>query len=76
MSSQKDMIREALEEGRILTALDALEEFNCFRLAARIHDLREDGVNIESMTLELPNGKSIAAYRLRPAVPSEWGMAA
>ncbi len=47
-----------------LTALDALESFGCFRLAARIHELRRDGWQIEERTVETRGGKRVAEYSL------------
>ena len=44
--SQKSMIRKHLEEGKSLTPLEALHMFGSFRLAAHIHTLREEGMNI------------------------------
>jgi hypothetical protein len=57
--SQKDAIREYLESGKALTPIDALNMFGCFRLGARIHDLREEGLNIE---MELVKGKYEARF--------------
>lgn len=37
--SQLDQILAVLESGGTLTALDALEDFGCSRLASRITDL-------------------------------------
>ena len=62
--SQSDQIRAALLSGRSLTPLDALEDFGCFRLAARVADLRREGMDIECST-ETTNGKRYARYRLR-----------
>jgi hypothetical protein len=61
---QVDAIRSFLLEGNSLTPLDALEKFGCFRLAARIDDLRQEGLDIETIK-ERQNGKSYARYRLR-----------
>jgi hypothetical protein len=61
--TQCDQILEMLQCGPV-TALDALQEAGCFRLAARIHDLRQRGVEIESRDRRLGNGKHIAEYRL------------
>ena len=61
--SQTSAILSDLQEGRILTALDALKSHNCFRLAARIADLREAGFPVQTETVEV-NGKRIAAYWL------------
>ncbi len=60
---QTARIRAALEAGATLTPLDALHQFNCFRLAARIKDLRDDGLDIETLKIAA-NNKSFAAYRL------------
>lgn len=62
--SQNDQIRAALILGRSLTPLDALNEFGCFRLAARVADLRREGMDIECKT-ETKNGKRYARYQLR-----------
>ena len=62
--SQKADILAALIRGETLTAMDALTRFGCFRLAARIYDLRQEGWNIISEDLTLPNGKIVAAYWL------------
>ena len=44
--SQNERILTFLGNGGSITPLDALREFNCFRLSARIYDLRKDGHNI------------------------------
>lgn len=62
--SQTDQIRAALELGRSLTPLDALQDYGCFRLAARIAELRREGMDIECAT-ETKNGKRYARYFLR-----------
>jgi hypothetical protein len=63
VTSQADAIALYLESGHELTPMQALEMFGCFRLAARIKDLRARGLPIE--TLERTNGeKRFAAYRL------------
>jgi len=63
--TQKQIVLELLRYNgdRGITALDALE-IGCFRLAARIADLRADGYDISS-TMELTRtAKRIARYRL------------
>ena len=62
--SQNDHIRAALMLGRSLTPLDALQDYGCFRLAARIADLRREGMDIECIS-ETKNGKRYARYQLR-----------
>jgi len=50
-----------LQNGGSLTPLDALNEFNCFRLAAHIESLRKDGHNIFTEMVN-ENGKKYAKY--------------
>ena len=64
--TQSDMILAALNGGRSLTAIDALNEFGCFRLAARVADLRGLGHQIETEFIE-HDGKRFASYSLRRA---------
>jgi hypothetical protein len=61
--TQTEMIRAHLESGRDITPIDALEQYGCFRLAARISDLRKAGLPIETLT-EQRSGKVWARYRL------------
>jgi len=63
MESQEKRILEALRAGDKLTPLDALERFGCFRLGARIHDLRRKGWPIESEIVKR-GGKRVAVYWL------------
>jgi hypothetical protein len=46
IESQCKRIRKYMESGRSLTGLDALYMFGCWRLLARIDDLKKIGVNI------------------------------
>lgn len=61
--TQTEMIRTHLESGRDITPIDALQQYGCFRLAARINELRKAGLDIETTT-EQRNGKAWAKYRL------------
>lgn len=57
-----------------LTALEALERIGCFRLASRVHELVEEGHNIESTMVAAPTtGKRIARYVLHEAPPITTG---
>lgn len=67
--SQNDQILAALRRGP-LTPLDALERFGCFRLAARVRDLRLQGHTILTETAE-SNGKAFARYRLVVREPEQ-----
>lgn len=57
--SQKAAILAALKKRQALTPLDALHRWGTFRLAARVAELRSDGVEI--MT-QIKNGHAV--YRL------------
>lgn len=61
--SQNDDILSALIAGRSITPLDALRDYGCFRLAARIDELRRQGYVITT-EFQKRNGKKYAAYRL------------
>ena len=67
-NSQRAAIRRHLEAGNSLTALQALNHFGCARLASRIDELRQAGMNIETHWLQVQNrqGKRVrvAEYRL------------
>ena len=63
--SQNKQIADYLKKGKKLTTLDALTKFGCFRLAARISDLRNDGMNIATKIVKLENNKQVAQYSLK-----------
>ena len=60
--SQKLLITRHLIS-KPISPLEALQEYGCFRLAARIAELREDGLNIETVQTK-QNGKTFATYQL------------
>ena len=64
LSSQNAMILNFLESGGSLTPIEALEKFQCFRLAARMNDLRKKGYVIQTEILKDDNGKSYASYSI------------
>ena len=63
--SQNKQIADYLNKGKKLTTIDALNKFGCFRLAARIADLRNEGMNIVTNTIKLENKKQIAQYSIK-----------
>lgn len=63
MSQCSEILKHMQERGSI-TALEALDLYGCFRLAARIKDLRADGHIIVTEEVSLPNNKTIARYSL------------
>jgi len=63
--SQNKQIADYLNKGKKLTPIDALNKFGCLRLAARIADLRNEGMNIVTNTIKLENKKQIAQYSIK-----------
>lgn len=59
--SQEAKILEHMKAGNRLTPIDALQKFGCFRLGARVHDLRMQGYAINSTLVE-QDGKRFARY--------------
>ena len=62
--SQCNMIRAHLNEGKSITPMGALTLFNCFRLGARIHNLRTEGMEIET-EMVAKGDKRFAKYSLK-----------
>ena len=62
--SQCNMIRAHLNEGKSITPMGALTLFNCFRLGARIHNLRTEGMDIET-EMVAKGDKRFAKYYLK-----------
>lgn len=61
--TQNKAILDYLEQGHPLTALEALEKFQCLRLASRVDDLKRQGHDILSQKVE-HKGKWWAKYFL------------
>jgi hypothetical protein len=62
-ASQRNMILEALQAGEHLTAIDALSRFGCFRLGARIWEIRNElGYDVKMKLVETSNGAHVAEY--------------
>lgn len=61
--TQAQRILIYLKTGKTLTPLEALKKFGCFRLAARISDLRSQGHTIWTNYITKDN-KTFAAYKL------------
>jgi hypothetical protein len=64
--SQNALIKGWLLNGYAITQLEALTQFGCFRLAARIADLRDKGLNVVTDMVTLENGKRVARYFVKP----------
>jgi hypothetical protein len=61
--SQSQAILSHLKAGNAITPIDALNQFGCFRLGARIHELKSSGHRINTEMIS-NNGKRFARYSL------------
>ena len=61
--SQANKILAFMKSGKSITALQALNRYGCFRLAARIHELTTRGIKIKRTTINR-KGKSFSSYAL------------
>lgn len=63
MKSQNDKVLNHLRKHGSITTLQALSRYGCFRLAARISNLREAGNHIKTVMVTKA-GKTFAKYTL------------
>lgn len=61
--SQSKQIKHYLEGGNKITPLEALDKFGCFRLAAIVHKLKEQGLKIKT-TMMKEGQKTFAEYSI------------
>ena len=78
MTQNDAILRLLTERPEGITQLDALRPVwdggaGCFRLAARIADLRAAGHDIQSEMVTTDSGKRVARYTL--VAPTLWGVA-
>ena len=67
--TQNQMIAAYLKDGHCITPIDALNMFGCFRLGARIADLKKMGMQIKTEIIpDKGTGKHWARYYLDGAV--------
>ena len=62
--SQASRILAHLKDGNGITPMDALNLFGCFRLGARIADLKRMGYDIVTERVKVEDGKYVARYHL------------
>jgi hypothetical protein len=62
--SQTDLILEWMLAGNSITPLEALEKFKCFRLGARIADIKARGYLVYSEFVTTPSEKKVKQYHL------------
>lgn len=61
--TQTNLILSALKRGEKLTPITALKRYGCFRLAARIQDLRDNGVPVNTTMVRIGESR-VARYSL------------
>jgi len=62
ITTQTEQIFKHLSEGKRLTALEALDRFGCFRLGARVYDLKKQGYDVKRRMVETVSGRWVAEY--------------
>ena len=62
--TQETQIINYLKTGKKLSPLEALKKFGCFRLGARIFDLKQKGHNIDTQ-FKTKKGKTFAEYSIK-----------
>lgn len=65
IESQNSKVLRWLESGKSLSPLDALQRFGVFRLAARVHALKQLGYRIKAERTVFTNGRRCSTYRLQ-----------
>ena len=63
LDSQNALIKGWLLNGKSITPMEALNMFGCFRLSARIANLREEGLAVVTDMVTI-NDKRVARYYL------------
>lgn len=63
IQSQNLAIKKHLESGKSINPLQALSKFGCFRLGARIYELKNDFHMDIRKEMIRKNGKRFASYR-------------
>ena len=66
-ASQCEKIRAWLLDGRSITSWQAIMMFGCTRLAARVHDIRDQGIDVKVRKKITPKGSYVAEYYLDEA---------
>ena len=65
LGTQTGAILAYLEKGHKLTPIQALNIFGCFRLGARIYDLKRLGFQIEMQRVKVGPNTHVAQYTMK-----------
>ena len=66
--TQTKSILSHLEAGNEINPIEALNKFGCFRLGARIYDLKQQGYEISKSMVKVNNDAHVAFYSLKVTV--------
>jgi hypothetical protein len=63
--SQAQAILRFMQQGYEVTPMDALMRFKCMRLASRIRDIKDSGIDIADRWIVRDDGKRFKAYSVK-----------
>ena len=63
--SQAQAILRFMQQGYEVTPVDALKRFKCMRLASRIRDIKDYGIEITDRWVTRDDGTRFKAYRIK-----------
>ena len=63
--SQAQAILRFMQQGYEVTPMDALKRFKCMRLASRIRDIKDSGIEITDRWVTRDDGTRFKAYRIK-----------
>lgn len=61
-TTQNQRILQHMQQGKAITPIDALNNYGCMRLAARIAELKKQGHAIKSYKRRSANGATFSIY--------------
>lgn len=64
LKTQREKILAWLQKGRTITTLQAILNFGCTRLSARIFEIRDMGHVIQKKSVKTPTGQVVTQYSL------------
>ena len=65
MISQNKQILAHLQREKSITPMEALHSYGCFRLAARIYELKDMGHDIGKIMIDTGSDRRVARYFLK-----------
>ena len=71
--TQNKKIRAHLLSGKSITPIEALNLYGCFRLAARIRNLKDQGVDIDKIMVDVGR-KKVAMYFVPEVFLKRWNV--